>query len=151
MKVTSVRLSLALAAWVLVLVTHGVGAQKAAPEASRTTLEGIYTTDQAARGSKLYGMSCLGGCHNATSHQGPVFKQNWGGQRVAELFERIKDTMPDDNPGMLTARETADIVSYLFKANGMPAGKDELGTDKETLAKIRIEMPAPPVAPPFTR
>jgi hypothetical protein len=137
----SIRLSLAIAGWLGILIAHSVTAQDKAPDAAKTTLGGIYTEDQAARGQKIYGMSCLGGCHNSSSHKGVAFKQNWGGHPLKELFERIKDTMPDDNPGLLTAKEAIDVVSYMLKANGMPAGKDELASDKDELAKIKIELP----------
>ena len=137
----SIRLSLAIAGWLGILITHSVTAQDKAPDAGKTTLIGVYTDEQAARGQKIYGMSCLGGCHNSASHKGPTFKQNWVGHQLSELFERIKDTMPDDNPGLLSAKESLDVISYLLKANGMPAGKEELAGDKAALAKIKIELP----------
>ena len=141
MNRTSIRLPLVIAGWLAVLITHSATAQKTAPETTSTTLAGVYTDDQAARGQKIYGMSCLGGCHNNASHKGPNFKQNWSGHPLSELFERIKDTMPDDNPGMLSATESVDVISYLLKVNGIPAGKTELVADKPALAKIKIELP----------
>jgi len=128
--------------WVAVLIARAAGApQTKTDPATKTTLDGVYSAEQAARGEKLYGMTCLGGCHNSTAHKGPEFKRNWAGHLVDELFARIADTMPDDNPGALTAKESADVVGYLLKSNGMPAGKEDLGTDRAALGKIRIEMP----------
>jgi len=138
---TSVRVSVVFAGWLMAVVTHGALAQKA-PELTRSTTEGIYSAEQAARGEKTYGMSCLGGCHSATAHKGGPFKETWNGQPLSELFVKIKDLMPDDNPGLLSPKEAIDVLSYILKLNGLPAGKEELGSDKATLAKIKIEMPS---------
>jgi len=133
----------AILVWVAVVIVRVTSAQ--APQTKdasiRSTLDGVYSVEQAARGEKVYGMTCLGGCHNSASHKGSAFKQNWAGHMVEELYERIADTMPDDNPGALTAKESADVVGYLFKLNGMPAGKEDLGSDREALAKIKIALP----------
>jgi len=133
----------AILVWVAVVIVRVTSAQ--APQTKdpsmRSTLDGVYSAEQADRGQKLYGMTCLGGCHNSASHKGPEFKKNWAGHLVEELYERIADTMPDDNPGALTAKESADVVGYLFKINGIPAGKEDLGTDRAVLGKIKIEMP----------
>jgi len=148
-RTVSIRKAIILIAviWVSATFSRSFAAQQPkADSAGRTTLEGIYTAEQAARGEKLYGMTCLGGCHNASSHKGVNFKQSWAGHQLSELFERIKDTMPDDNPGLLTPKESIELVSYMLKANGMPAGKDELAADKAALAKIKIELPPPSTA-----
>jgi hypothetical protein len=117
----------AILVWVAVVIVRATGAaqepQTKTDPPMRTTLDGVYSAAQAERGQKTYGMTCLGGCHNAASHKGSEFKKNWAGHDVGELFARIADTMPDDNPGALTAKESADVVGYLFKLNGLPAGK----------------------------
>jgi cytochrome c5 len=128
--------------WISVTLGRAYAAQEPKTDsAAKSTLEGVYTSEQAARGEKTYGMNCLGGCHNKASHSGTAFKQNWAGHQLKELYERIKDTMPDDNPGMLSATESIDVVSYMLKTNGSPAGKTELAPDKDALGKIKIELP----------
>jgi S-disulfanyl-L-cysteine oxidoreductase SoxD len=128
--------------WVSVTLGRAYAAQDTGSgPAAHSTLEGVYTSEQAARGEKTYGMNCLGGCHNKASHVGAAFKQNWNGHQLKELYERIKDTMPDDNPGALSEKESIDVVSYMLKANGIPAGKTDLAPDKNALAKIKIELP----------
>jgi len=47
--------------------------------------------------------------------------------------------MPDDNPGGLSVQQYTDVVAYIFKINGMPAGTDSLSSDPEALRRIRIE------------
>jgi hypothetical protein len=153
---SSIRLSAVFGGWLLAVVTHSAFAHKApdpgppdqkTPEMTRSTTDGIYTAEQATRGEKAYGMSCLGGCHNATAHKGGPFKETWNGQPLSELFAKIKDLMPDDNPGMLSPKEAADILAYILKLNGLPAGKEELSIDKAALAKIKIALPSPYAAP----
>ena len=136
----------AILVWVAVVVvrvTNAAQDPQTKTDSPKSTMDGVYSAAQAERGLKLYGMSCLGGCHNAASHKGSEFKRNWAGHTVGELYERVADTMPDDNPGTLTAKESADVLGYLFKLNGMPAGKEDLGTDRDALAKIKIVLPPP--------
>jgi len=52
-----------------------------------------------------------------------------GGDRTAELFKRIRTTMPKTNPGSLSDDDTTAVVAYLLLANGYPAGKDALTVD----------------------
>ena len=52
--------------------------------------------------------------------------------------------MPTDNPGRLSRGQYADILAYLFRLNGFPAGARELPNDDEGLKKIRIETPGRP-------
>ena len=47
--------------------------------------------------------------------------------------------MPADKPGSLSRAANADIMSYIFQANGFPAGKTELPSDAVSLKRIRIE------------
>ena len=46
--------------------------------------------------------------------------------------------MPMDNPGSLPPQNYADVVAYFFRANGFPAGKDELPIVADHLKLIRI-------------
>jgi len=51
--------------------------------------------------------------------------------------------MPDDNPGGLSVQQYTDVVAYIFKINGIPAGTDSLSSDPEALRQIRIEAKPP--------
>ena len=66
----------------------------------------------------------------------------WWGHDVADLFGTIAETMPFSAPGRLTATEYADILSYILKANGVPAGTSELSSSREELKKILITQAA---------
>jgi len=111
----------------------------------RSVWDGVYTEEQASRGSSLYGKECAS-CHRgdsggeeASALAGPAFLANWDGLTVGDLCERIRVSMPPDNPRRLSRRQIADILGHMLKANGFPAGKTELARETETLKQIRIE------------
>ena len=56
-----------------------------------------------------------------------------------ELFEQIRNTMPQDSPGSLSPQQYADIVALIFNKNKFPAGRTPLPGDYAALRMIRIE------------
>ena len=105
---------------------------------SDSTIVAIYTDDQAERGALVYEKSC-GLCHQPEQFKGAVFMDAWGGQPVDALYTLIRTTMPYDNPGRLSRRQYAEILAYIFKLNGMPAGITKLPSNIRKLKKIKIE------------
>ena len=67
------------------------------------------------------------------------------GLTVAELFDRIRVSMPPSNPSSVSAKEKGDIVAYLLKQNGFPAGKTELPSATDALKGIKFEATKPGV------
>jgi mono/diheme cytochrome c family protein len=111
-----------------------------------TVLDGVYSAAQATRGESVYSQECSS-CHgqnpaaggsDAPPLAGPEFINEWSGQTVADLFDRIAASMPADGPGRLTKQQYADIVADILKANGFPAGNAELAADSSAL-KIAIK------------
>ena len=141
------------AALILTVWTAGiiqtVRAEQAAPAAS-TTWSGVYSETQAKAGAAAYTKHCAE-CHGedmagdgfAPALKGPEFMTNWNGLSVGELFDRIRVSMPPSNPHAVTAKEKADIVAYLLKSNGFPAGKTDLGETMDTLKVIKFEATKP--------
>lgn len=116
-----------------------------AADEQKTTMDGVYTADQAARGKAQYGQTCanchmddLSGSGQALPLAGDAFTQTWEGQSVADLFDLIHNTMPQDRPGTLSPDAVVDVISYLLQYNQYPAGKDELKNDPDALKKILI-------------
>ncbi len=105
---------------------------------SDSTIVAIYTDDQAERGALVYEKSC-GLCHQPEQFKGAVFMDAWGGQPVDALYTLIRTTMPYDNPSRLSRRQYAEILAYIFKLNGMPAGETKLPSNIRKLKKITIE------------
>lgn len=117
-----------------------------------SALDGVYTAEQAARGQALYRQHCTY-CHHddllggedlkvvPPALVGIAFSERWVGKTVADLFDVISATMPWERT-RLAPPAYADIVSYLLKENGYPAGRTELPPAASHLAGIRI--PATP-------
>ena len=113
-----------------------------APQPATTgpsTLNGVYTNDQATRGRYVYLGSCRY-CHNAETHTGKVFAEWWKGKQLSDLYSFVLERMPKNDPGSLAPEDVADVVAYLLKLNAMPVGKAELYPDADSLRKYRIDV-----------
>src|SRR5215472_9553386 len=115
-------------------------------EPGTSVWDGVYTQEQAGRGGALYAQRCAR-CHAPDLMGGEIapalnsaeFKSNWTGLSVDDLVERIKVSMPQDNPGSLSRQQTADVVAFVLLKGGFPAGTTELAREAEVLKTIRFE------------
>jgi cytochrome c len=123
------------------LISYGAPAQSP----SRTTNDAVFTVEQAKRGEVLYQFICAS-CHGAALTgieaapplSGATFGASWSGAPVADLFDRIHISMPQDKPGSLSRQQAADVVAYILSFNKSPAGQSELPADVELLKLIII-------------
>lgn len=117
-------------------------------EPSKTTMDGVYTPEQAMRGRDLYGDKCYF-CHGRAllgdgeypALSGNRFTNEWETNPVSLLFDRIRTSMPIKQPGTLSRQQAADLTAFLLYFNGYPAGKQELSTRSEMLQDIQIVLP----------
>ena len=144
MTFRSVALAVGVA-WVAgVALQSGLGAQE------KTVWDGVYTEDQAKRGAELYTRDCAS-CHQddfagdgfAPGLAGPEFAAAWEGLSVADLYERIRVSMPPSNPGATSAAEKVDIIAHILKGNRFPAGTTELPKEPEGLKQIQYRANKP--------
>ena len=128
-------------------------AQSAASSAAtprRSVLDGVFLEQQAKRGQALYEQECAS-CHGAALQGiemapalvGPSFLANWGGLTLGDLFERIRQSMPPDDPTRLSRAQHADVVAYILKAGKYPSGPAELPAEVSALKEIQIRPLAP--------
>jgi mono/diheme cytochrome c family protein len=118
--------------------------------ADKTTWDSVYTESQAARGDTLYKATCAK-CHGATltggDEGGPLvgrdFAASWNGMTLDQLFEKIRTTMPPDNPKTVPPKDVADIVAYLLAQNKFPAGASALTEDVELMKTIKFASSRP--------
>ncbi|MGZ5926293.1 MAG: c-type cytochrome [Rhizomicrobium sp.] len=117
-------------------------------QTSASVLDGVYTEAQAERGSTQFAQNCsachgagLNGNGEAPALVGAEFISDWAGLTLGELFDRIRNTMPQDNPGKLSRDQYADILSFVLKANGYPAGQKEMDRRSEYLKAIAFVPP----------
>jgi mono/diheme cytochrome c family protein len=114
----------------------------------KTTLDGVYTQAQAARGEAVYTKSCVS-CHQADlagdgmapSLAGKDFNNDWVDQTMSDLFERTRISMPGDKPGSLQPNEVADVLAFLLSKATFPAGQAELPADAAALKGIKFVAP----------
>ncbi len=121
----------------LVLTLARGAAAQADPGATKSVLEGVYTEEQARRGEKITNDVC-GACHMEDWFTGSLL-ESWAGATVEMLYELIRTTMPQDQPGSLERQQYADVLAYIFELNGLPAGQEELSARKEALRAILIQ------------
>jgi mono/diheme cytochrome c family protein len=134
------------------LVWLGIAALLAAPRraAAQTTTPaadsggrmGAFTAEQAARGEQVFRTVCAG-CHVASQFANAPFRRAWAGRQARELFEVIRTTMPQDNPGRLRRAQYADVVAYVLHLNGAVPGNAELPPDSVALARVVFPQPEP--------
>ena len=134
--------------WIAAIVVAVVGLKAAE---GPSVWDGVYTADQAKRGETAYLQTCAS-CHGPALDGGDMtpplvggaFTSNWNDLTVGDLFERIRTTMPLDNPGRLSRTQTADVIAFVLKANNWPAGATELPADSPALKQVRIAAVRPP-------
>lgn len=83
------------------------------------------------------------GRDESTPLAGGVFLSNWDGLTMGDLFERVRVSMPQDNPGKLSRQQTADVLAFVLQVNQLPAGESELPRQAEVLKEIRFEATKP--------
>ena len=129
---------------VTAVVAAGGGLLAQAP----SVRSGIYTAEQAEQGQALYADRCVS-CHGELTAFAPemaalladhTFKSRWQGRTLGELFELIRDEMPQDAPGTLSAEQTASLVAYLLHGNRLPAGEVPLPATVEQLRQIAFDQ-----------
>lgn len=115
----------------------------------RTVWDGVYSAEQAARGAALYVQHCSL-CHGPTlaGADGPPltgveFTGNWNGLTLGDLYERVRTSMPPDDPGKLSAQEKADVIAHILNTARFPAGMTDLPRDAQVLMQIRFVSEKP--------
>ena len=117
-------------------------------QGAASVLNGAYTDAQAQRGADQFSAHCAA-CHGsgltgngeAPALVGGEFISNWAGLTLGDLFERIRTTMPQDNPGKLSRGQYAEILSFILKSNGYPAGQKEMDSRTEFLKAVAFVPP----------
>lgn len=108
----------------------------------------LFSETQAERGKTAYQARCAV-CHHqeltgdieSPALTGLRFERDWVGKTVGERFQRIRKTMPPEQPGSLDAQTTIDILAFVFEFNEYPVGRHELLPDPVALEKIVIAPP----------
>lgn len=111
-----------------------------------STLDGVYTTEQADAVRDVYESACsdchgrdLDGAASGPQIAGIGFDFFWDGKTLAELHTYMHENMPLNNAGSLSDTEYLGLVALILEANGQPAGETPLPAETEELADIVYE------------
>jgi mono/diheme cytochrome c family protein len=130
-----------LSSALLTAVPGHARAQTADRAAERSVSDAVYSSAQAARGRSIFSSVCAQ-CHTSGQFKGSAFLGNWVGRSVHALFEQIRTTMPNDDPGGMSREEYAAVVAYFLQLNEFPAGTTNLPSDDAALKEIRFDSKA---------
>ena len=134
----------------MIIAVSFSAAQEPSTSETRSVWDGVYSADQAKRGESFYKTGCSS-CHGETlkgagespALAGISFMSNWSGLPLADLYERIRRTMPQDNPARITRQQKIEILAYILSVNKFPTGNSDLPRQPEFLKVIRIEANKP--------
>jgi mono/diheme cytochrome c family protein len=122
-----------------------VGFGSVSAQKSKSQWDGVYTADQGKRGEATYQDKCaschgpdLSGGEMAPALTGGDFAANWNDLSLGDLFERMRISMPQNNPGSLSRAENADVLAYMLARGGYPTGSTELSSKTEELNEIKF-------------
>ena len=114
-------------------------------ESRRTIWDGVFSDAQATRGQGGYTRACakchaadLLGTGNAPALVGEPFLGRFDRSTVDDMVQIVRQTMPQEAPDSLGSDAYVDIVTYLFKANGSPAGPADLTADRAALKQVLV-------------
>ena len=135
---------------------HGADRGEGAPRhaLAQTVWDSVYTAEQATRGDSLYKVTCvkchgpeLAGGDDGAPLAGKLFMGNWTGLPLNELYEKIRTTMPSDNPKTVPPEQLIDILAFVLSKNSFPAGTKVLTTDSTLLKDIKFLQDKPTSSP----
>ena len=109
---------------------------------------GVYTEAQSDRGAALYVDNCqychlvdLSGGDLAPALIGASFVAKWTTRPLGAVFDYMRVQMPLNSPGGLNAQQNADIIAFLLKKSGFPAGASELPGQSDALKTVTPPRP----------
>ena len=126
-----------------IIALGAVGGRDVTAQTMKSQWDGVYSMEQAKRGEPLYSDRCaachgsdLSGGEMAPALVGFAFTANWDGLTLGDMFERIRVSMPQDDPNSLTRAEKIDVLGFILYKGGYPAGQTELPSQTEVLKTI---------------
>lgn len=110
--------------------------------------QGCYTEAQARHGSEVFSANCVQ-CHGAKlqGQAGPALagksfedSLEYSKMSAKQLFSFISSQMPYNDPGSLKKEQYLQVLAFILKKNGYPAGSTPLS--ESTLGRVKL-LPYP--------
>ena len=121
-----------------------------AAQAEKSQWDAVYSAPQATRGEALYAEHCaachapdLSGGETAPALAGGDFSSTWNDLTLGDLFERLRISMPQGNPGGVSRAQKADILAFILSKGNYPAGAGELPSQTDALRTIKFVAARP--------
>jgi mono/diheme cytochrome c family protein len=119
----------------------------------RSIADRVYSDAQATRGQQLYQKQCVT-CHGAALEgvvgpplAGDGFLAVWSARSLADLVNKIEQTMPPGQPDSMSRPQAVDLVAFMLRTGTHPSGQSELGSaELGQIAFPTRAAPAPAVA-----
>jgi len=145
---TSRMWSAGLQACFAIALAAAISFSVSAQQRPKNVREGAFTADQADRGKAGFEGVCMR-CHgktlggsegNGPPLKGGTFLAHWDKDTLGSLWVKIRDTMLLGVAGTLTDDVKLQILAYILRENGFPAGPTELPMDVSALDEINIQI-----------
>ncbi len=123
-----------------------VGAIAGGTALAQSGAPAIYTAEQATAGAAVYAAQCAA-CHGNQLEgvAGPALKGSGfkamataQGLNGESLLQVVALSMPQTDPGSLSAEQYAEVVAYMLRENGYPAGSEKLTADNPHLKELDL-------------
>ena len=85
----------------------------------------------------------MNGGEMAPGLTGGEFSANWNELTLGQLFDRMRTSMPQNNPNSLSRQQNADILAFMLRKGNYPVGTTELATQSEVLNTIQVAAQNP--------
>lgn len=102
----------------------------------KSTADGVYSAEQAAKGKEIYGQACES-CHQPAKFSGAEFTRAFGNRPLSDIDGAMAE-MPMDNPGSLSRDDVAALIAYFLSMNKYPAGPAPLSGELDALKSIMV-------------
>jgi mono/diheme cytochrome c family protein len=117
---------------------------------ARSIGDRVYSDGQAARGEQVYKKECVT-CHGAALEgvvgpplAGEAFLAVWSARSLADLVDKIEQTMPPGQPASLSRPQATDLAAFVLRSGKFPAGQSALASAE--LRQIVFPTRAAPAA-----
>ncbi|MCE9601629.1 MAG: cytochrome c [Gemmatimonadetes bacterium] len=114
--------------------------QNAAPAAPASASAVTFTDEQATRGEQLFVRVCVE-CHGRKEMTNADFRLKWNTRTAFDLFDRMRLSMPESDPGSLPRSQYLDVTAFIAKINGIAPGSVELPDDEAALRRQVLVLP----------
>jgi len=110
-----------------------------------TIWSGVYANEEADRGQQTAARLC-GRCHGpdlrgtsqAPRLTGAAFFDRWHDLMMLDVIAWIQSAMPGNHAFFVPAKETREVVAYMLRESGVPAGREPISTDMDVLSHLLI-------------